>query len=126
MLLEKNMKLNNKILKIGYLYILGVVFLQAMTNIFLKSAALSMESYSLLSILTNVLYLISLFLFFGRAVFWMQALKHVPLGLAYTVRSLGYIILLCVSYFYFNETITLMNVFGCGLIVFGIILSVYK
>jgi multidrug transporter EmrE-like cation transporter len=52
---------------------------------------------------------------------WLIALSKVELSLAYPLLSIGYIIIMFVSFFLLNETMSLSKVFGTLMIVGGII-----
>jgi multidrug transporter EmrE-like cation transporter len=57
-----------------------------------------------------------------KAIIWQLALKRLPLSIAYPLTSFDYIAILLISYFFFNETVTVSNVAGCIVIVVGIML----
>ena len=55
-------------------------------------------------------------------VFWLIALSKIELSVAYPMLSIGYILLMILSYFLLNESITLYKVIGTLLVVVGITL----
>jgi multidrug transporter EmrE-like cation transporter len=62
-------------------------------------------------------------LFYGiSTVFWLVALSKIELSVAYPMLSVGYILLMILSYFLLNEAITVHKVIGTLLVVVGITL----
>lgn len=53
---------------------------------------------------------------------WIVALKQVKLSVAYPLTSLNYVGILLGSYYFFNETITLIRVIGVLLVFIGVLL----
>ncbi|UAM96605.1 hypothetical protein K8354_09645 [Polaribacter litorisediminis] len=101
-------------------YIFLSVFVYAFASIFLKLGALSMGAYNLLNIIHNYFYLFSICCLFIHALLWQLALKSNPLNVAYAIKTIYYPILLGVSYFVFDESISLYNIIGTILILFGV------
>jgi multidrug transporter EmrE-like cation transporter len=66
-------------------------------------------------ILGLVMYAISAF-------FWLIALSKLDLSIAYPTLSVGYILIMILSFFLLNETITIYKISGTILIVLGIFL----
>jgi undecaprenyl phosphate-alpha-L-ara4N flippase subunit ArnF len=56
------------------------------------------------------------------SVFWLLALKRFPLSTAYPMVSLGYVLVMVISYWLFQETITMQKWFGAGFIIGGVML----
>jgi multidrug transporter EmrE-like cation transporter len=62
-------------------------------------------------------------LFYGvSTVFWLVALSKIELNVAYPMLSIGYILIMILSFFLLNESITLYKVAGTLLIVAGVTL----
>ncbi len=55
-----------------------------------------------------------------QVIFWQGALKYYPLSFAYPFRSLVSFIVLFSAYFLFQESVTILNIFGLALISVGI------
>ena len=55
-------------------------------------------------------------------VFWLIALSKIELSVAYPMLSVGYVLLMILSYFLLNETITVYKVIGTLLVVAGVTL----
>lgn len=53
---------------------------------------------------------------------WLYVLKHVDVSYAYPFISMGFVIVLLLSYFLFNEAINLYRIAGVTSIILGIIL----
>ena len=68
------------------------------------------------------LVLLGLFLYLVSAVIWFMVLSKVNLSVAYPTLSLGYVLILAVSYFYFKEPITLVGILGVLFICLGVYL----
>ena len=99
--------------------LLSIVF-QSLGGIFGKYAALSLPAPSLIGIVTNAFYILSLVCIFFQAVVWQQALRHFPLSVAYPFMGLVNFVILFSSAVLFNEGVTLANIMGLVLISVGI------
>jgi multidrug transporter EmrE-like cation transporter len=71
-------------------------------------------------LLPNVL--LGLFFYAISTVFWLVALSKIELSVAYPMLSVGYILLMIISYILLNETITVYKVIGTLLVVAGVTL----
>jgi multidrug transporter EmrE-like cation transporter len=71
-------------------------------------------------LLPNVL--LGLLFYAVSTVFWLVALSKIELSVAYPMLSVGYILLMIISYFLLNETITVYKVIGTLLVVAGVTL----
>jgi multidrug transporter EmrE-like cation transporter len=94
-------------------------------QLLMKSAALnSVHSgpHALISIAT----LIALGVYGLGVVNWIIALRHVNLGVAYSLSSLNYVGIFLGSYFFFNEAITSQRLIGVGLIFLGVLIIVLR
>ncbi|NHN31942.1 SMR family transporter [Paenibacillus agricola] len=56
------------------------------------------------------------------SVFWLLALRKFPLSTAYPMVSLGYILVMVISYWLFQETISMQKWFGAAVICGGVLL----
>jgi len=110
--------------------ILLSVFLGSFGQIILKLGAnklgtLSLAWNTLFSDLIRVIkipeILIGLVLFGSSFLLWIKVLTKSDLSYAYPMVSIGYINVVVVSYFLFNEQFTLMKVLGVSLIVIGVV-----
>lgn len=96
------------------------VLFRVLASFFMKLGAMNMEDYTIGSLLYNVPYYVALFALLLQAMVWQKALKQYSLSFAYMLTSLFYPAILLLSYFYFEEVITLSNIFGVALILIGI------
>lgn len=120
-------RVKNKIrINYGYFFIVLTILLQLCTNVLFKSAALSLESFTFLNVLTNVLYLISIAFYFLRSIVWQLVLKYFDLNYAFLLRSISFALLLAVSHYYFKESIDTYNIIGAVLIIMGVIITGYS
>jgi multidrug transporter EmrE-like cation transporter len=71
-------------------------------------------------LLPNVI--IGLLFYAVSTVFWLIALSKIELSVAYPMLSMGYILLMILSYFLLNESITMYKVIGTLLVVAGVTL----
>ena len=102
----------------GYLFVLFSVLAQATSSVFGKTAALSgggIDRY------LNYWYLLSLTMLGIQALVWQQALKRLPLSIAYPMMSLIFIFIPLVSYFIFLEKISSFQIVGSVFILVGTI-----
>ena len=74
------------------------------------------------SLVLNPFVISGVFLHVLALVTWLYVLKHVDVSYAYPFISMGFVIVLVLSYFIFNEAINLYRLAGVALIIFGIIL----
>jgi multidrug transporter EmrE-like cation transporter len=99
--------------------VLSIIF-QSLSGIFGKYAALSLPVPSLIGILTNVFYILSIVSLFLQAIVWQQALRHFPLSVAYPFIGLVNFVVLFSSAILFQEGVTLANIIGLILVSTGI------
>ena len=71
-------------------------------------------------LLPNVI--LGLLFYAVSTVFWLIALSKIELSVAYPMLSMGYILLMIISYFLLNESITVYKVVGTLLVVAGVTL----
>ena len=69
---------------------------------------------------TNALFWATGFLYFISTIYWTWVLTQVPLAIAYPFVSLTLVIVPCLGWALFSETLTPINVLGIGLIIFGV------
>lgn len=99
-----------------FLGLLGVNFIYACTSIFTKSAS----GYTMLS-LPFLLWMAGAVVVLGiYAILWQQIISRMELSKAYMFKGLSLIFVLAISMILFGETISVNNVLGSALIVFGI------
>jgi len=115
-----------------YLLLVVALVLNAVANLLMKHAAMraaqapALEGFAALArTYLSPSFLVGLACFGLNLLAYTQALKKLPLSIAYpTMVSLGYLIILVVSWFVFQERLTLPRYVGAGLILAGIWLVV--
>ena len=110
------------IMKKSSIFIILSIIFQAISLLLMKFAAVSMEEYSLSTIIKNHFYILSIFTLFLQALFWQFSLRRLKLIIAYCYSSLIYVVMLISSSLFFKETITLQNLFGVAIIITGVII----
>jgi len=108
-----------------FLILLSIIF-QSLAIIFGKYAALTLINYSLISVISNTFYILSLIFYLLLAIIWQQVLVKFSLSVAYLLMSSVYFIVLFCSAYLFNEGITIFNLIGILLITIGIVISTVK
>lgn len=76
---------------------------------------------SLFAIVKNVPVMSGMALYGLSFILWVKVLSKVELSYAYPFVSLGYIVILCFSYFVFKENISLFRAIGTLLIMVGVV-----
>lgn len=93
------------------------------SQVFQKFAANDMQHHtgSALQLLIKPNVLLSI-LFLGLGLIsWLLIISEMELSVAYPLMSIGYIVMLVVSHYLFNETITSRRWVGTGFIILGVI-----
>lgn len=115
------MKYNfNMKFSLNFLFIILSIFFQSLSGVFSKYAVITLQENTLISILSNVFFLLSLGCLFLQAAVWQQALIHYPISYAYPFMSLVNFVVLLLSAILFQEGITPGNITGLILISIGI------
>lgn len=99
--------------------VLGQVLLKTGVN---KIGVLSANFASILKAFTTPLVLGGLFAYFIGSIFWILALSHKDLSYAYPMLSLGYLIIVLISWFILDEQISLIRIAGVIFISIGLFL----
>jgi multidrug transporter EmrE-like cation transporter len=103
-----------------FFFIIVSILLQSCNAILKKFAATSIHEVTIITIVTNVFYILALVCLFLQAVVWQQALNHYPLSFAYPFMSLVNFVVLVTSAVLFHEGVTVTNVLGLVIISLGI------
>lgn len=98
------------------------ILFHAVASILLKFGSLSIENFSVIEVVSNGFYLLSITFLFLKAIVWQLSLKTYNLSYAYLFTSAYYPIILLVSHFVFKESITIGNIIGTLLIIIGVLL----
>lgn len=86
------------------------------TSFFSKCAS----NYLMLSVPYILYFGCVLFFLFVYAILWQKVLSIFPLNKAFLYKSSTIIMILCISHFVFNESITVNNLLGVILIISGL------
>lgn len=101
-----------------FLFLHGCILFYSTTLVLSKYASM----FDFLSI-PYILLMMGMVLVLGiYAILWQQVIKYFSPSVAYSNKSVTTIWVLFFSYFLFNEGITLNNVIGALLIIFGVIM----
>ena len=116
--------------RMGFIYLVIAFLLNSFANVLLKMSAstgIVLNSYSpLVLIRENIFFLSGLAIFALNVIFYALALRSLPLSLAYPVMVVGSFMLVSTfSFFYFRETITLLQIIGYIAILGGIALVMF-
>ena len=71
---------------------------------------------------TNYFVILGLACYVFSVVIWLMVLSRAPVGLAYPMVSIGYIIPAVAGYFLLGESLTALRVIGIFVIIFGVYL----
>jgi multidrug transporter EmrE-like cation transporter len=99
--------------------ILSVAF-QSVGGIFGKYAAVSLPSPTIIGIITNTFFILSLGCLALQAVVWQQALRYFPLSVAYPCISMTNFVVLFSAAVLFHEDVTMVNIISLFLVTAGI------
>lgn len=100
------------------LALIGINLIYACTSVFTKMASRQeMLSWSYMLWIVGAIGVMG-----GYALLWQQIIAKMPLSTAYMFKGTSLIFVLLISALLFGETITLKNVIGAVIIIFGIVL----
>lgn len=116
----------------AYLLLVVALVLNAAANLLMKFAAMRAAPLApgqglvgLARVYFTVPFIAGLICFGLNLLAYTQALRRLPISVAYpTMVSLGYLIILAVSWFVFQERLTLPRYVGAGLMLTGLWLLV--
>ncbi|HVJ49801.1 SMR family transporter [Desulfitobacterium sp.] len=106
------------------------VLLGAIGQILVKLGAIHLELDfssthlfgSLFSILKNLPVMSGLFFYGISFLLWVKVLTKLELSYAYPLVSIGYVLIMLVSWLVFKESISIYRILGTLFIIFGVIL----
>ena len=117
----------------AYLFLLTALLLNAGANLLIKYAAIGGSSAAasqpglagLVRPYLSIPFLAGLICFGLNVLIYTQALKKLPISIAYPIMvSIGYLIILVVSWFVFGERLTMTRYLGAALMLGGLWLLV--
>lgn len=100
-------------------FLIAAVLAQSAALVLGKAAGLG---YSGIERYLSIEYIGSLAALMVQALVWQQALKRYPLSVAYPFMSAVFLIIPAVSYFVFDETISIGQIVGAVLIAAGTVM----
>ena len=102
---------------------LGIsIILAIFAQILFKYSAQTNTSKDIITMLLDYKLALGFLIYFFSAILYIYSLKKIELSIAYPTISLSYVAILFLSFFLFGETITLLKVLGCSMIVLGVFL----
>ena len=116
----------------NYIFLLGAVFANVIGQTLMKAGTNQIGGIHINSLIDLIKIFFSPFIFAGIVVygvgtiFWILALSKFDLSFAYPFLSVGYILIVIISYFIFKENITLQKIMGILAITLGLILISLK
>jgi multidrug transporter EmrE-like cation transporter len=118
----------------AYLYLIVALVFNAAANLLIKAAAVAREGSAsppaaglagVVQTYLSVPFVLGVLCFGLNLLAYTQALKRLPISAAYPIMvSMGYLIILLVSYFLFHERLAPQRYVGAGLMLFGLWLLV--
>ncbi|MFQ6091995.1 MAG: EamA family transporter [bacterium] len=112
-------------------YVLASVLLNVIGQLFIKRGALlkgpldlqpKMALWTIYQAISSPFILFGLLLYCISALFWIVALSRIELSYAYPILSLGYILILFLSYWLFHEDLNTLRILGTASVVVGLCL----
>jgi len=109
------------------------VFLNACAQLFLKLGMTRIGEFTFTlnnlwpigwKVATNYFVILGLFCYIISVIVWLMVLSRVPVGIAYPMVSIGYIITAVAGYFLLGEMLTTIRIIGIVVIILGVYLVV--
>jgi drug/metabolite transporter (DMT)-like permease len=75
---------------------------------------------TLIRAFTNPFVLAGFALIFGGSIFWLAVISRVELSWAYPMLSLGYVLVVLLSWLFLNESVTPLRLVGVAIICLGV------
>ena len=109
------------------------VFLNACAQLFLKLGMTRIGEFTFTlnnlwpigwKVATNYFVILGLFCYIISVILWLMVLSRVPVGIAYPMVSIGYIITAVAGYFLLGEMLTTIRIIGIVVIILGVYLVV--
>jgi drug/metabolite transporter (DMT)-like permease len=108
-----------------YLAALACVICIAIGQILFKLSAIQLQKSGSFFEPATALMLLSAFALYGlTSLGWVWVLRKIPLGQAYPLMALAFVLVPIASYFVLNERFTPQYMIGVALIMVGIVLTV--
>lgn len=95
---------------------------QGMNQVGVINLAPAQLMLTLFRTFTNPFVFFGFVLIFGGSIFWLAVISRSQLSLAYPMVSLGYIVVLFLSWLFLNEAVTPLRLAGVVVIICGVFL----
>lgn len=119
-ILSKRNIYNYRFKNYGFLFIMLSILFQATGGVFGKYTSNTVDNLTIIEIISNTSYILSIICMILQAIVWQQALRYYQLSFAYPFMSLTNFVILLYAYILFDEDITTANIVGLLVISSGI------
>lgn len=106
------------------------IILMSIGQLFFKQAAIFSESHPELNIVLNYIlnpWFYGAISFFAVSTFtWVKILTQMKISIAYPILSISYILTAIGAFYFFQEKMTVLNIFGIFFIIVGVSLISIK
>ena len=109
-----------------YFGLVAIPFVVASGQILFKMTATSNAGQGVLGLAGNVTFWIAIVIYGAATVAWIPTIESVPISQAYLFMALTYLYVPLLSAFFLNERIAPQNMLGVGVIILGIVISVWR
>lgn len=115
--------------------ILSSVFFTSIAQIFIRQGMIRFGDVSIsfnhigkmiINIFSNIYLFAGIVCFGASVILWMITLSKVNVSIAYPFTSLGYVLVAILSYFIFNEPLTVQKIIGILIICLGVVVLSYS
>jgi len=106
-----------------YLLLSSFAILMSVGQILFKKAAMAAEGQNFLLGLINGWMFVALALYGVATLLWVWILKQYPLSAAYPFVALAFVLVPIASVYIFDEAISVRYMWGCAMIIGGIVLT---
>lgn len=108
-----------------YFVILSCVFGLAVGNLLLKKTASTILDIpkDIFLLVFNPWFYYAVIVYGGATLLWVMILRKAPLGLAYPMFALGFIIVPVLDYFFFKEPLRMTTLIGGVIIILGVMIA---
>jgi multidrug transporter EmrE-like cation transporter len=103
--------------------LMSIIF-RSLAFVFAKLAAMATANSGIAYILLNPWYWAELLALAGQTVFWIIALRSIPLSAAYPAMSAVYALNLAWAALMFGEAVTRVHILGIAIIIAGILIAI--
>jgi undecaprenyl phosphate-alpha-L-ara4N flippase subunit ArnE len=109
-----------------WLGLVAIPFVVAAGQILFKMTATSNAGQGLTGLLGHVSFWVALIIYGAATIAWIPTIETVPINKAYLFMALTYIYVPILSTLFLNERIAPQSVLGIGVVILGIVISVWR